>query len=295
MTKETLINDMKFKITCLDFATDFLNGDFEVYGDVIKLNSKESGIYTLIDKYYNVIGIYKDELSLEHQTKEELANKIAEIYKKYSEVDETGKHTLPTPFETFSLQQILELSKRINIIPSNHGHSADMIVNGQIIDKINEDDYSAIYFYFLTYIDFLGKCIKQYYKEAFHIKSLGFDYPDVYEYLNSLVANLEKGIHNLDDFSARTLGKSIGKTGDEFMDNYSLSLYQIIKFYVLHYKKIENKELDKNLFLKILDVPSELVEERYSQMNKFIYPDSVNLLDLIQPETGYSLNKKNKK
>ena len=289
MDKVKLQNDMKFRYICSDFATNHWNFDFEIYGSVIKLNSQKKGIYTLIDEHYNVIGVYTDELSLEHQTKEELADKIAKIYEKYSSnVDDNGQYILPSIFGGFSLKDIQELSNRIEILSSNHGHSTDMMINCQEVNRTDEDDVSKVYFYYLAYISFLGNYLKQYFKESFHMKSLGFNYPDVYTYLNNLVSNIEKGIENIDKFPVADVAVSIGETGREFLDGYSNALYQIIHLYTGNY----DIDISNYAFLNILEVPYEIVEERIKGMRNFVHPGDIKLLDIIKPKSSYSLKKK---
>lgn len=290
MNKEKLKNDMNFRYVCSDFATDFWNDDFEIYGNVVKLNSIKRGVYTLIDEHYNVIGVYNDELSLNNQTEEELANRIAEIYKRYSEVDETNRYILPIPFETISLKEIQDLFKRIEIMPSNHGHSIDMFINGQEVRDV-DDDFSKLCFYYLTYIKFLGYYIERYFKELFRMKSLEIDYPDIYTYLSKIIDGIKKCIESVDDFSVRDIGGFIGEPGVDFLDNYSDMIDEIIEYYHFDTNKIENFKLEKEIFSKILEVPDEVVKERYENMKKFIHPGYVRLLDLIQPVSNYSLKK----
>ena len=291
MDKVELQNDMKFRYVCSDFATDHWNYDFELYGNVIKLNSRKKGIYTLIDENYNVIGVYADELSLEHQTKEELENTIAKTYEKYSsKVDENGEYILPSVFGGFSLKDILDLSNRIEILSSNQGHSTSMMINCQEVDRTSEDDFSKVCFYFLAYISFLGNYLKKYFKESFRMKSLGFDYPDVYTYLNNLVSNIEKGIENIDTFPVRDIADSVGETGIDFLDGYSNALYQIIKLYTFNYDNVEI-DISPEDFLKILEVPYEIVRERIEAMNNFVYPGDIRIRDIIKPTASSSLKK----
>ena len=289
MDKVELQNDIKFRYICSAFATNYWNYDFEIYGNVIKLNSQKKGIYTLIDEYYNVIGVYTDELSLKHQTKEELTDKIAKIYIKYSSnVNKNGQYILPSIFGGFSLKDIQCLSNRIEILPTNHGHSTDMTINFQKVDRIDEDDVSKVCFYYLAYISFLGSYLKQYFQKSFHMKSLGFDYPDVYDYLNNLVSNIEKGIENIDRSPVADISVSIGETGRKFLDEYSNVLYQIIHFYTDNY----DVDISNYDFFNILEVPYEIAEERIKGMRNFVYPGDIKLLDIIKPKSSYSLKKK---
>ena len=126
---------------------------------------------------------------------EELANKIAEIYIKHSEFNETSTNILPAPFEEFSIKEIQDLSKRITIMPSNHGHSTDMLINWQGVRR-KDDDFSKLCFYYLTYIKFLGCYIERYFNELFRMKSLGINYPDIYTYLSKIISGIEKCIEN---------------------------------------------------------------------------------------------------
>ena len=294
MNKEQLKYDMNFRYVCSNFKTNFWDYNFEIYGNVIKLNSNNKGIYTLIDEHYNVIGVYTDELSLEHQTKEELANKIAKIYKNYSEVNETN--ILPAPFEGLSLKEIQDLSNRIEIM--SDGHFTDMTINLQDVCK-TDDDFSKLCFYYLTYIKFLGCYINKYFKESFHMKSLGASYPDVYTYLSKIINGIEEYIINsigairyIGNYIDEVAGAYIEDKRDDFWDKYSNIIYQIVNFYEFDYSKVNNIKLDSNMFSSILEVPDEVIEERKENLKKYISPGYVKLLDIIKPKNSYSLTKR---
>lgn len=276
MDKKKLQNDMKFRYVCSDFATNHWNYNFDIYDNVIKLNSDKKGIYVLIDENYNVIGVYGNELSLEHQTEEELSDKIKKIYEKYSS-------SFPSVLGNFSLKDIQGLSKRI---------STDMVINCQEIDRTDEDDNAEFCFYLLAYISFIGNCLKEYFKEAFHMKALGFEYPDVYIYLNHLISNIEDGIKNIDRFPVCDIAFSIGKTGKEFLDRYNKLLYQIIKFYCFNRENVDISESD---ILKILEVPNEVVEQRIKGMRNFVHPGEVRILDIVKPNGNKKYVKKKEK
>jgi len=267
---------MKFRYVCSDFATNHWNYNFDIYDNVIKLNSDKKGIYVLIDENYNVIGVYGNELSLEHQTEEELSDKIKKIYEKYSS-------SFPSVLGNFSLKDIQGLSKRI---------STDMVINCQEIDRTDEDDNAEFCFYLLAYISFIGNCLKEYFKEAFHMKALGFEYPDVYIYLNHLISNIEDGIKNIDRFPVCDIAFSIGKTGKEFLDRYNKLLYQIIKFYCFNRENVDISESD---ILKILEVPNEVVEQRIKGMRNFVHPGEVRILDIVKPNGNKKYVKKKEK
>lgn len=282
MDKVELQNDMKFRYVCSDFATNHWNYNFDIYDNVIKLNSDKKGIYVLIDENYNVIGVYGNELSLEHQTEEELSDKIKKIYEKYSS-------SFPSVLGNFSLKDIQGLSKRIDILSSNRGHSTDMMINCQEIDRTDEDDNAEFCFYLLSYISFIGNYLKEYFKEAFHMKALGFEYPDVYTYLDHLISNIEDGIKNIDRFPVCDIAFSIGMTGREFLDRYSNALYQIINYYYFNRENVDISEFD---ILKILEVPNEVVEQRIEGMRKFVHPGEVKILDIVKPNGNKKYVKK---
>ena len=185
MIKNEIINDMNFRRKCSKIGLDW--EDAEVYGDVILVNAPQKYIYVIFDKYYNVIGVHKIEFATLHFRKDEIANGYYELY---NVVDKGSGCCFSYPFQNFSLGQMLELANKIDIDEINHGHSIRMKINDNIIDENSNKDYIGLY----SFIKFLGEEIQQYYLDCYKMKMMGFDYPNVYEYVNSLIENIVKCI-----------------------------------------------------------------------------------------------------
>ena len=95
-------------------------------------------------------------------------------------IKKDNKFGFASIFGEFNLEDFVKLSDRVDIRTTNHGHSSYMIVNGQ---KVKEDADNT-YVYLLTYIHYLGTKIKDFYKNMHHMNTMGFDYPDVFTYIN---------------------------------------------------------------------------------------------------------------
>ena len=283
MTRGELKRDPRFRYVYSEYGNLNSNDDFEIYGNVIKLNSGKKEIYTLIDENYNVIGVYTSELSLKHHTREEVEEKIAEIYQKYSTaINEEGK-TLPAPFDEFSLKEVQELSRRISITPYNRGSAMDMRINGKYVIDAEDNYCSKVCYYLLSYISFLGNYLKQYYKNLFKMKSLDLDYPDVYEYIDSLVKNIGKPFSESNVPSISQIGENIGEREAEFYDFYGCELEAIRKLYALAYNKEVKVNIDRKGLLKILEEPIETLKDRRSDLSRLSYVEVFRLSDLAKP------------
>ena len=179
--KEKIINDMNFRSKCCQIGLDW--EDAEIYGNVILVNSPNKYLYVIFDKYYNIIGVHKIKFATLHLNKEEIANGYYELY---NTVYKDSNCCFSYPFQDFSLRQILEIANKIDIDEINHGHSIQLKVNGTIIDENSNKDYIGL----LSYIKFLSNEIQQYYLDCYKMKMMGFDYPNVYEYVNALIKNI---------------------------------------------------------------------------------------------------------
>lgn len=179
MEKQIIMNDMDFRFKCLEYGFDW--SKFEIINDVIVLKSPAKNIYVFFDKNYNTIGIYS---SLEDNKEWD----IEDIVKLYGELYNDIEEKTPYPFQNYSLKQIVDLANRINIYETNHGHSSEMVVNGDLVKAESEED--KIYVGLLTYVKFLGLEIQNYYLNKYQMLALGFEYPDIYSYLNQITTNI---------------------------------------------------------------------------------------------------------
>ena len=94
------------------------------------------------------------------------------------------------PFENFTLKHIIDLSNRIEIMENNQGHSLITRVNGESYDRRNNKEEE--YFQTLSYVKFLGEEIKQYFLMNYHMQSLGFEVPNVYDYVKLLMSRVNE-------------------------------------------------------------------------------------------------------
>ncbi len=270
MTKIELINDMNFRKKCLDFGTYF--EDFDIYNDVIILNTRKKDIFVLLDEHFNIIGIPKVEHYNASKTMQDYAISYKELYNRVNQ--EEGISFL-YPFQNLSLMQIVELSKRISIYETNHGHSFDMIVNGEMVN----DEYNSVYTSLLLYIKFLGEQIDEYFKNLYQMRMMGFEYPDVYTYIKSIMYNINECIK----INAEKCNKPVSIEIIEYLgqdkkniDNYYIELNGIID---LLYNEKDSKDLSNiaNELLKLLEVTDEEVESRREDSNRTFSIKKINL------------------
>lgn len=271
MDKEIIINDINFRLACRNYGLDWDN--FEIYDDVIIINSPKTFIYVLLDKNYNIIGVHKVKPATIYFSKREIARGYNELY---STLNEDDRFKLHYPFESFSLKQIVDISNRVEIIETNHGHSSDIIVNDSLVDGIND----SVYIELLSYIKILGNEIKEYYLNCYHMYIMGFDYPDVFAYINAFMDNIDECINkSIDNRKAPfpiDILRYTGKT--KFLDEYGSALYDVIDLLMRqrgvkpksgfeHYDEIEIvSKSDEDLsnlsskLIKILEVIDEEVK-----------------------------------
>mgnify|MGYP003308024745 CR=1 FL=1 len=82
------------------------SSDCEIYDDAIIMNSPKKGIYVILDRNYNTIGIHKVEFATMHLTKEDIVKGYSELY---DLVDKESGCYFSYPFENLSLKQIIDL------------------------------------------------------------------------------------------------------------------------------------------------------------------------------------------
>ena len=297
MTKQELINDMNFRRKCCEYGLDWMN--FEIYGDVILLNTPSKWVYVLLDKNYNTIAVHKVEFYNMHLDKKEITNDYDEIY---NLIDESVGCCLPFPFQNLSLKQIVNLSNRINIYESNHGNSSDITINGDMIIGENDKTYIGL----LSYIKFIGIQIEQYFLNCYQMKILNFDYPDIHPYIKHTMHNIKKCIdYNIEigrrPFPVNVL-EYIGQNNKniEQYDHYLFNIIALLlkeKGYKIkggfkHYREIEPTEkntedlsvLSTNL-LKILEVSDEEVKQKIDNIHATFEIECIDLNSWIEDKS----------
>lgn len=236
MTRKELIDDMNFRTRCCEYGLDWL--DFEIYDDVIMLHTPKSGIYVLLDNNYNVMGIHVVEPANIYPPNEYIARTNKMIYNK---VDEREGRSFSSPFQNFSLKQIVDAASSIEIRETNHGHSSELLINGLTVNDNLSDNYLGL----LSYIKFLGEQIKQYFLNAYHMKMMGFEYPDVYSYINRIM-------YNIDECLRKNAGKDrvlpidiieyLGQNR-KTIDKYNHHLYKIIDLLIKERQNFGEEDL----------------------------------------------------
>ena len=294
MKRQELINDMNFKKKCCEYGLDWMN--FEIYGDIILVNTPDKWVYVLLDKNYNTIGVHRVKITNMHLEKNEITSGYNNIY---NLIDQSEGYCFPYPFQNLSLKQIISLSNRINIDETNHGHSSEFYVNGDLIIGDNNKTYICL----LSYIKFLGGQIEKYFLNSYQMKILGFDYPDIHSYIKKLMYNIRTCINCNIEIGRRPFPvdilKYIGQNNKdiELYDHYLYNIIDLLlkqKGYKIksgfeHYREIEPTDkstadlsiLSTNL-LKILEVTDEEVKQKIDNINETFEIGCIDLNSWIE-------------
>lgn len=185
MTKNEIINDIKFRQQCGRYGLDWEK--FQIYNDIILLHTPTKSLYVFMDKNYNVVGV--EEWDPLIKTFPSFVNEKCYEYSTYTSVFEY-EDGFDYPFQEYTLKQIIDLSNRIEIMETNHGHTLCTRVNGDWYDRNygeNEDKFQL-----LSYIKFLGEELKHYFLLNCHMKSIGFEFPNVYSYVRNLISRVNE-------------------------------------------------------------------------------------------------------
>lgn len=201
------------------------------------------------------------------------------IINKYNYVDKEKGLVFPAPFQEYSLKQLVDLSNRICVNDTNHGHSHIMIVNGEIV----EDSYESNYRSLLLYVSFLGRNITEYIKLQSELRKKDLDYKKIYEYVSYLMNGIQNCISKNINNNVKTYPVDIvdylGKERDS-LDVFNHEIDGIIDLMI----KQSTNEIDSsvlsdisNKLLKILEVSEEEVESRYDSINETWIINPINI------------------
>ena len=290
MTRKELLNDMKFKNKCYTYGLDY--EDFDIVDDIIILSSPKKNIKFLLDEHYNIINIYNlNDTIYKYFSSDEI---IKDAKRRY----ETLIIRLPYPFQNYSIKQIVEIANRVSIHNTNHGHSSNMFVNGELVTNEQDDIYVSL----LSYIKFLGKQIEQYYMNLYQMKMMDFNYYDIYEYIKKIMTNINECIDNNIEQNKRPFPIDIinylGQNRNIIEENEQ-ELYNIINLLLKdkglkineeNYKEIE--ETNSNIIdlsesadklVKILTISEEEVDARYENINRTFEVNKIDLQSWLSP------------
>lgn len=285
MTKNEIVNDINFRYACCSYGLDWY--DFEIYEDTIILKTPKKNVFVLFNQNYHTIDIPTI-----------ISNGQIESLNIHDE-----KNIFPYPFQDLSLSDFYDFADRIKTNSHNHGHSLSIEVNGnKVIDKPD-----SIYIGLLLYIKFLSEQINDYFKKLYQARILGYDFPNVYQYISYLINNMNECIDDSIKNHYRPLPIDIinhlGQSQDDII-KYELELYDIIDL-IFNQKGLKQSKNSKcysevnlieiepddltiviNDLLKLLEVPIEEVhakqEESYNKneidLEKNLSNDKTNKL-----------------
>ncbi len=183
---------------------------YEVYTfdneGVLLLNSPNTDIYILLDKYFNTITIEKVQIN-NHSEKEKF---VVDSFIKY------GMETIPNlgyPFTTYTLQDINRMDDTIGFIRDVQGNYVG-IKDGKLINV----ELDERHFLLLEYLKFLKKKMEIFWQVSIHLQLLGLPVPSIKDYVTKLVAGINEEIARKRDASEQLSIWDLKQSYGEFMD-----------------------------------------------------------------------------
>lgn len=274
--KEKIMTDYEFRYKCSKY-----NGvhwdSFNIFEDphdgkmIIILDTPNKDVFVFMDEEYNTLGIhrFKDD---------EKRNFYNAVYDSRSIVEYISM------CYNISINDISRLASRILLSESNHGHSLQMIINGEIVEFKGGEIYQNL----LSYFAFLGSMIDNYYQKLYQATILNLEFPSITVYLYAVINNINNYIDECVNKNERPwpsgILECIGEKSDK-IDYYINTLYLAIthllyekglkigsgndylKLIPLDFKK-ENIFNKTEELLHILDVPKDEVDERMREVRK---------------------------
>lgn len=195
MTKNEIINDIKFRQRCGEYGLEwskFNIFNFPNQNYIISLSEPIGNIYVLLDKNYNTICVKKCDWINDFADLKYFVDSRYDIYNNLPNVYLLKKN-FDYPFENFTLKQIIDLANRVEVIETTQGHISSMKVNEDWYDRNSDENQE--YFQLLSYVKFLGEEIKRYFLLSYHMQTMGFKVPDLDEYVRTLISKLNKCVN----------------------------------------------------------------------------------------------------
>ena len=188
MANNEVKEDLKFIRRCSEYGLNV--EDAEVFEDVITVKTPKEELYVIFDKDFNTIGI---EENIFNETKI-FAEDFYEEYCRFCDVLPRGKN-FGYPFEAFTLRDFIYIGNNTDIFRTNNGKSTTTTVTidkeKKIIDRENNEEYVEL----LGYIKFISQQIRKYFLMIYHMQMMGYEFPDVYEYVRRLIEKINENIN----------------------------------------------------------------------------------------------------
>jgi hypothetical protein len=302
MEKTKIENDMKFRQRCSKYGLDWEN--FEIYDEVILLNTPIKDLYVLFDKNYNTIAVEKKEYS--SRNTKIFAKEIYERYSHFNDILPFGY-----PFEEYTLKNFIDLANIVDIMETNHGHSLIAKINGDWYDR--EDIEKEDYFELLSYVKFIDERIKHYFLMSYHIQAMGFETVDIYSYVRCLINNINDYVSHSIEVGRRPhpsdIISSLGLNGRELNCDVMM-LYDVSELLMrengvkvksgkpelLEQLPLSNEKMNLSLLatklLKILEVSDEeLIKKEREDREKLVDNQVTSIKHLINEDIEDGLGK----
>lgn len=255
MANNEVKEDLKFIRRCSEYGLNV--EDAEVFEDVITVKTPKEKLYVIFDKDFNTIGI---EENIFNETKI-FAEDFYEEYCRFCDVLPRGKN-FGYPFESFTLRDFIYIGNNTDIFRTNNGKSTTTTVTidkeKKIIDRENNEEYVEL----LGYIKFISQQIRKYFLMSYRMQMMGYEFPDVYEYVRRLIEkineNINESIKNNETPLPYNILSSLGMDNSEIGPIYQL--YDIIDV-IMREKEQEDLSLYTDELLRVFGI-DENIEER---------------------------------
>lgn len=181
MNKEEIMTDTKFIQLCHKFGlNDF---DFEIQGNLIVLKVPNQDIYVFLDSNYNIVTMeqygFKPDI--------DICNGLYYSYANFNGIH-MNSEGIGDPFSKFTLKQITDIANRVNTVEKSSGYNCMIEINGIWYEADRENKYLQL----ISYVKFLNEEIKLYWETTYPLRSMGFEVPDVYTYLKTIIRKINE-------------------------------------------------------------------------------------------------------
>lgn len=245
MRREDIIRDGRFRQKCNLYGLNLDNFSFD--SKEIYINNSTNNMCVLLDNNYNTISVF--DWDKEFQT-------CSDKKKMYNYCKVHGIIPLSEwscyPIQNFTLKQIIRLTNTTEILESTDNQIISMKINGNLYNIQQDKNDKTIQL--LSYIKFLGEELERYFITSYHFQTIGFEIPDVYSYLETLINKVNDYIKSNNQVLPSDILRHIGLNDMNIHTNAILSnVIDLIK----NEKKVTDESdslaVATNNLLKILD------------------------------------------
>lgn len=259
LKKEKVIDEPEFIEICNKYG---LNIDsVEIYKGMIIASNKIYDITLFFNEYYNIIGVLPTNKYLKSAKFNADAISFNYRYRFYFLFNNFLKN--------YTLEDIFDLANRIEIRPTNQGHSAIYFINGIAFKWQGEE--KNIYLSMIAYIKFISEEIKILFDREYQYLGIGYTSFNVYTCLTALTTSLENAIKRNEDIN---FGDLIS-----FSEPFDIIKYDIISLLQTNLGDINLEEIADKL-LNILNTPLSEVEKNKKE---FAYQEFKDNTDATLP------------